>query len=96
MPLRVAFPEEGIKSPVTRTTVLQPRRDHIGRGPRTARTPMTGVPQTPYTPYMPYTPVTPITPHLITRQERKQQKRMEGKTLLDESDMVKEEDEDWE
>lgn len=96
LPLRVAFPDEDIKSPVTRTTVLQPRRDNIGRGPRTARTPMTGVPQTPYTPYMPYTPVTPITPHLITRQERKQQKRMEGKTLLDESDMVKEEDEDWE
>jgi hypothetical protein len=96
LPLRVAFPEEGMKSPTMRTTVLQPRKDNIGRGPRTARTPMTGVPQTPYTPYMPYTPVTPITPHLVTRRERKEQKKMEGKTLLDESDLVKEEDEDWE
>jgi hypothetical protein len=96
LPLRVAFPDEEIKSPIMRTTVLQPRKDNIGRGPRTARTPRTGVPQTPYTPYMPFTPVTPVTPHLVTRQERRQQKKMEGKTLLDESDLVKEEDEDWE
>jgi hypothetical protein len=59
---------------------------------------MTGVPQTPYTPYMPFTPITPITPHLVTRTERKALRKMEGKTLLDESDLVKEEDEedDWE
>jgi hypothetical protein len=96
--LRVAFPEEEMRSPTVKTTVLQHRKEHLTRGGlRTARTPMTGVPQTPYTPYMPFTPITPITPHLVTRTERKALKKMEGKTLLDESDLVKEEDEeeDW-
>lgn len=96
--LRVAFPEEEMRSPTVKTTVLQHKKEHLTRGGlRTARTPMTGVPQTPYTPYMPFTPITPITPHLVTRTERKALKKMEGKTLLDESDLVKEEDEeeDW-
>ena len=96
LPLRVAFPDEELKSPVMRTTVLQPKKNGIGHGPRTARTPMTGMPQTPYTPYMPFTPLTPITPRLVTREERKKNKKMEGKSLLDESDLVKEEDEEWE
>jgi len=99
LPLRVAFDSTADTNPISpglvKTTILQPRRDAFMRGPRTARTPMTGqIPPTPYSAYMPFTPVTPITPHLVTRKERKHRRKQEGKTLLDESDLVREESED--
>jgi hypothetical protein len=89
-----ATSDNPLASPAVKTTFLERKPAH-GRGPMTARTPMTGVPQTPYTPYMPFTPLTPITPRLVTRKERKEAKKNQGKTLLDESDLVKEVDETW-
>jgi hypothetical protein len=97
LPLRVNFPES---APSTKTTFLDSRpaggaATAVGAGPRTGRTPRTGVPQTPYTPYMPFTPVTPVTPRLVTRKERRDRGKQEGKTLLDESDLVRETAEEW-
>ena len=95
--LRVNFPES---APSTKTTFLESRpaggaATAVGAGQRTGRTPRTGVPQTPYTPYMPFTPVTPVTPRLVTRKERRDRGKQEGKTLLDESDLVRETAEEW-
>jgi hypothetical protein len=44
---------------------------------------------------MPFTPVTPVTPRLVTRKERRDRGKQEGKTLLDESDLVRETAEEW-
>lgn len=56
------------------------------------RTPMTGVPMTPYSPYMPRTPLTPMTPsRLVTRAERKQREKEEGKRVATIDDAVEEE-----
>jgi hypothetical protein len=95
--LRVNFPES---APSTKTTFLESRpaggaATAVGAGPRTGRTPRTGVPQTPYTPYMPFTPVTPVTPRLVSRKERRDRGKQEGRTLLDDSDLVRETAEEW-
>jgi hypothetical protein len=91
------FSDTELKTPAFKTTVLPSRPGGLPRGgPRTARTPMTGVPQPPDTPYMPFTPLTPVTPHLVTKKDRKRFKKMEKSSLMDESDLVREEDEEWE
>lgn len=74
---------EPLKSPDLRTTVLNRRMDHLSM-----TTPKTGVPYTPYSPYMPFTPVTPVTPHLVTKKERKQAKKWDGRKQHDRSDLV--------
>lgn len=74
---------EPLKSPDLRTTVLDRRMDKLSM-----TTPKTGVPYTPYSPYMPFTPVTPVTPHLITKKERKMNKKMEGRALKVREEMV--------
>jgi hypothetical protein len=51
-------------------------------------TPKTGVPYTPYSPYMPFTPVTPVTPHLVTKKERKQAKKWDGRKQAERGDLV--------
>ncbi|KAL9585640.1 MAG: hypothetical protein Q9203_004170 [Teloschistes exilis] len=59
-------------------------------------TPRTGVPMTPYSPYMPFTPLTPMTPsRLVTREERKQKGKEEGRRVMTMEDRVEEEGEIW-
>jgi len=65
--------EQPLRSPDLRTTVLDRRLDKLS-----LNTPKTGVPFTPYSPYMPYTPLTPVTPHLVTKRDRKRE-RKEGR-----------------
>ncbi|KAL8765271.1 MAG: hypothetical protein Q9209_007593 [Squamulea sp. 1 TL-2023] len=63
---------------------------------RSLGTPRTGVPRTPYSPYMPFTPLTPMTPsRLVTREERKQKEREEGRRVVTVEDRVEEESEIW-
>ncbi|KAL8678126.1 MAG: hypothetical protein Q9186_005497 [Xanthomendoza sp. 1 TL-2023] len=63
---------------------------------RSLATPRTGVPMTPYSPYMPFTPLTPMTPsRLVTREERKQKEREEGRRVITVEDRVEEESEVW-
>lgn len=71
-----------------KATVLE-RKAPIVQG---LRTPMTGVPMTPYSPYMPRTPLTPMTPsRLVTRAERKQREKEEGRRVATIDDAVEEE-----
>jgi ribosomal protein L35 len=37
---------------------------------------------------MPFTPLTPVTPHLVTKKERKDRRRAEGRRVVHERDMV--------
>lgn len=71
----------------TRVTYLERRRDVSGP-------PRTGM-ATPYSPYMPFTPITPVTPHLMSRAERKQREKEQGRRALGQEDKVMEEDEMW-
>ncbi len=73
---------------ITKTTILErPVERDLGM--------RTGVPMTPYSPYMPFTPITPVTPRLVSRQERKQKEKEEGKRVAFAEDKVKEEGELW-
>jgi hypothetical protein len=76
-----------------KTTFLE--RKPMNRGPLTARTPRTGVPQTPYSAYMPFTPMTPVTPGLVSKKERKERIKAEGRKVLVEEDLVKDGDDMW-
>jgi hypothetical protein len=69
--------------PSTKTTYLDRRREQLS-----LQTPRTGVPATPYSPYMPFTPITPITPHLVNKKERKAVKKLQGKKVATEEDLV--------
>ena len=76
----------------TKTTVLE--RTHplspgltTGGGPRTPWS----AGAVPYSPYQPFTPMMPITPRLVTKQERKAMKKLEGRTPT--LEMIKSEDE---
>lgn len=76
-----------------KATVIESKPRHQGPG---APTPRTGVPMTPYSPYMPFTPLTPMTPsRLVTRAERKQKAREEGRRVLTQEDRVEEEGDMW-
>ena len=61
------------------------------------RAPGTGVPATPYSPfYFPQTPLTPMTPsRLVTREERRRQKKEEGRRVATFEDAVIEEKDMW-
>jgi hypothetical protein len=103
LPLRAAGYDNTLTSPApTKTTFLNRRAENLRRAGlmSAARTPATGMPQTPYSAYMPFTPMTPVTPHLVTRKERRERQRIEraegrGRGLLDDTDLVREEDESW-
>jgi hypothetical protein len=82
LPLR-GYTPEGPLSPDLKTTYLDRRLDHLSM-----TTPKTGVPYTPYSPYMPFTPITPVTPHLVTKKERKSYKKMNGRKLATQEDIV--------
>lgn len=94
LPFRAFDPPAGLASPSfsnsTKTTVLE----------RTApallspglKTPWTaGV--VPYSPYQPQTPMTPFSPRLVTKEERKMKKKLEGRAPV--LEMIKSEDELW-
>lgn len=83
--------QEALKSaPVTKTTFLDRQVSDLGRHPKT------GVPMSPYSPYAPFTPMTPVTPgRLVTKEERKQQKKREGLKVLSEDDMVVSDEDMW-
>lgn len=77
-------------APPTKTTFLEKRTSILGVHPKT------GVPQTPYSPYTPFTPMTPVTPrHLVSREDRKRNKKKEGLKVLSEDDLVKDDEDMW-
>ncbi|KAF2493323.1 hypothetical protein BU16DRAFT_465355 [Lophium mytilinum] len=82
LPFR-AYGDGAAALPSTKTTYVDRRRDQLS-----LQTPRTGVPATPYSPYMPFTPITPITPHLVGKRERKAIKKVEGKKVATENDIV--------
>ncbi|MCJ1244053.1 hypothetical protein MMC30_001250 [Trapelia coarctata] len=74
-----------------KATVLEHKIDNHLRAPGT------GVPATPYSPfYFPQTPLTPMTPsRLVTREERRRQKKEEGRRVATFEDAVIEEKDMW-
>ena len=92
LPLR-AQPGQARPPSMIKATVVESKPRHQGPG---APTPRTGVPMTPYSPYMPFTPLTPMTPsRLVTRAERKQKAKEEGRRVLTQEDRVEEEGDMW-
>ncbi|CZS89715.1 uncharacterized protein RCO7_02461 [Rhynchosporium graminicola] len=78
--------------PTTKTTVLE--RNIKPNGPHTGglKTPWSAG-AVPYSPYQPFTPMIPITPRLVTKEERKQKKKEEGRTPV--LEMIKSEEDLW-
>ncbi|KAK0099447.1 hypothetical protein ONS95_004657 [Cadophora gregata] len=78
--------------PTTKTTVLE--RNIKPNGPQTGglKTPWSAG-AVPYSPYQPFSPMIPITPRLVTKEERKQKKKEEGRTPV--LEMIKSEDDLW-
>lgn len=88
LPLR-QYQEAMRSAPATKTTFLE-RQPDLGRHPKT------GVPLSPYSPYTPFTPMTPITPsRLVTKEERKKQKKKEGLKVVSEDDVVMSDEDMW-
>jgi len=81
-------------APSTKTTVLERSGPVGGAGPQTGglRTPWSAG-AVPYSPYQPFSPMMPITPRLVTKEDRKAQKKREGRTPV--LEMIKSEDELW-
>ncbi|PQE23361.1 hypothetical protein CJF32_00009449 [Rutstroemia sp. NJR-2017a WRK4] len=98
LPFRQQFQSTPLASPSfsqTKTTILERLPPSHRNGPQTAglRTPFSGG-AVPYSPYQPFTPMMPITPRLITKEDRKRMKRMQGpKTPVVE--MVGDEEDVW-
>jgi len=94
LPFRAYDPPAGLSSPsfsqTTKTTVLE-RKPPALQSPG-LRTPWTAG-AVPYSPYQPQTPLTPYTPTLVTKQERKMRKKLEGRAPV--LEMIKGEDEMW-
>lgn len=86
-----ALTSPSFKPQITKTTVLE--RTAQGNGPNTSglKTPWSAG-AVPYSPYQPFTPMMPVTPRLVTREERKARKKVEGRTPV--LEMVGKED-DW-
>ena len=77
-------------APATKTTFLERQVNDPWRHPKT------GVLMSPYSPYVPFTPTTPVTPgRLVSREERRQQKKKEGLKVLSEDDMVVSDEDMW-
>ena len=92
LPLRNLGPSGLNRPPSTiKATVLEHKIDNHLRAPGT------GVPATPYSPfYFPQTPLTPMTPsRLVTREERRRQKKEEGRRVATFEDAVIEEKDMW-
>lgn len=90
LPFRQFYGDAMRSAPPTKTTFLEKRTSILGVHPKT------GVPQTPYSPYTPFTPMTPVTPrHLVSREDRKRNKKKEGLKVLSEDDLVKDDEDMW-
>ena len=90
LPFRQFYAETLRSAPPTKTTFLEKRESILGVHPKT------GVPQTPYSPYTPFTPMTPITPgHLVTKEERRRNRKKEGLKVLSEDDLVMSDEDMW-
>ncbi|KIV97554.1 hypothetical protein PV10_01291 [Exophiala mesophila] len=90
LPFRQFYGDALRSAPPTKTTFLEKRTSILGVHPKT------GVPQTPYSPYTPFTPMTPVTPrHLVTREDRKRNKKKEGLKVLSEDDLVRDDEDMW-
>jgi hypothetical protein len=76
----------------TKTTVLE--RTTPMSGPHTGglKTPWSAG-AVPYSPYQPFTPMMPITPRLVTKEDRKKMKKMEGRAPA--MELVRSDDELW-
>jgi hypothetical protein len=83
--------QESLRSaPATKTTFLDRKETVFGNHPKT------GVPMSPYSPYLPFTPMTPVTPgRLVTKEERRKQKKKEGLKVVSEDDMVMSDEDMW-
>jgi hypothetical protein len=94
LPFRAYDPPAGLSSPsfsqTTKTTVLE-RKTPALQSPG-LRTPWTAG-AVPYSPYQPQTPLTPYTPTLVTKQERKMRKKLEGRAPV--LEMIKSDEEIW-
>jgi hypothetical protein len=94
LPFRAFDPPAGLSSPTfsqtTKTTVLE-RKAPALLSPG-LKTPWTAG-AVPYSPYQPQTPLTPYTPTLVTKQERKMRKKLEGRGPA--LEMIKSDDELW-
>jgi hypothetical protein len=89
LPFRQNYSSSMRSAPPTKTTFVERRESLLHPGPRT------GAP-VPYSPYMPFTPITPITPgRLVTKEERKKAKKVNGMKVLAEDDLVLSDDEMW-
>lgn len=90
LPFRQFYADTLRSAPPTKTTFLEKRESILGVHPKT------GVPQTPYSPYTPFTPMTPITPrHLVTKEDRRRNRKKEGLKVLSEDDMVMSDEDMW-
>jgi hypothetical protein len=99
LPLRTApLPFRSMGTPgfarppsMIKATVIERKMDNRLRAPGT------GVPSTPYSPfYFPQTPMTPMTPsRLVTREERRRQKKEEGRRVATIEDAVIDEEDMW-
>lgn len=90
LPFRQFYADTMKSAPPTKTTFLEKRESILGVHPKT------GVPQTPYSPYTPFTPMTPITPrHLVTKEDRRRNRKKEGLKVLSEDDMVMSDEDMW-
>jgi hypothetical protein len=90
LPFRQFYADTLRSAPPTKTTFLEKRESILGVHPKT------GVPQTPYSPYTPFTPMTPITPrHLVTKEDRRRNRKKEGMKVLSEDDMVMSDEDMW-
>ncbi|QSZ35313.1 hypothetical protein DSL72_008182 [Monilinia vaccinii-corymbosi] len=93
LPFREQF-QQNMLSPnlPTKTTVLERVPRHNGQKTGGLRTPFSGG-TVPYSPYQPFTPMMPITPRLITKEDRKQAKKMMPRTPVVE--LIRSEEEIW-
>ncbi|KAI9051187.1 hypothetical protein LZ554_005289 [Drepanopeziza brunnea f. sp. 'monogermtubi'] len=78
--------------PTTKTTVLERKLPSNGLHTGGLKTPWSAG-AVPYSPYQPFTPMIPITPRLVTKEERKAKKKVEGRTPV--SELIKSEDDLW-
>ena len=90
LPFREHFPTPPQSAPPTKVTYLEKRNSILHPAPKT------GVPSTPYSAYQPFTPMTPITPgRLVTKEERKRQRKQAGVKVLSDDDVVRSDEDMW-
>lgn len=93
--LNSGFNLSSAATPATKTTVLE-RAAHPALLSPGLRTPWTAG-AVPYSPYQPFSPLMPVTPHLVTKEDRKMERKREKKMGLKSPtlEMVGNENETW-